>query len=334
MCDVYFNVICLGIIGTKEYRKPEWVTHMEELQAALKGKPNESSPCMWLERSSDGISSDSLEVPRTKSAQGNKHPSVTSVPDHLSKSHDEMDESVFVKLDSVLRRSSASMGLSSISVRSEPTPKSIPRGGFIKSAMDEYLNSHRHSLSSVMELWDCAERQQLMSEPTSPSFEHDVEPTHYEAHVSYYTLSPIEENSETSTSSREAAVKHRNVYYSSLNQLTAKVDDTDYTEKCQTFPRSKHGSNLGKHYYESAMYPLEPRELDPNAYNQLHTADSQEELQEFLLLESECVQEKGRGLAAAFTPSDEEIDESCWKRGGKLTQLISQRVLCFVLFFD
>ncbi|KRT83113.1 Immunoglobulin, partial [Oryctes borbonicus] len=25
-----------GIIGTKEYRKPEWVTHMEELQAALK----------------------------------------------------------------------------------------------------------------------------------------------------------------------------------------------------------------------------------------------------------------------------------------------------------
>lgn len=25
------------ILGTKEYRKPEWVTHMEELQAALKG---------------------------------------------------------------------------------------------------------------------------------------------------------------------------------------------------------------------------------------------------------------------------------------------------------
>lgn len=25
-------------MGTKEYKKPEWVTHMEELQAALKGK--------------------------------------------------------------------------------------------------------------------------------------------------------------------------------------------------------------------------------------------------------------------------------------------------------
>lgn len=29
--------LCLGIVGTKEYRKPEWVSHMEELQAALKG---------------------------------------------------------------------------------------------------------------------------------------------------------------------------------------------------------------------------------------------------------------------------------------------------------
>lgn len=27
-----------GIVGTKEYRKPEWVTHMEEMQAALKGE--------------------------------------------------------------------------------------------------------------------------------------------------------------------------------------------------------------------------------------------------------------------------------------------------------
>lgn len=26
-----------GIVGTKDYRKPEWVSHMEELQAALKG---------------------------------------------------------------------------------------------------------------------------------------------------------------------------------------------------------------------------------------------------------------------------------------------------------
>lgn len=27
----------LEIIGTKEYRQPEWVTHMEEMREALKG---------------------------------------------------------------------------------------------------------------------------------------------------------------------------------------------------------------------------------------------------------------------------------------------------------
>lgn len=26
------------IVGTKDYRKPEWVTHMEQMQEALKGK--------------------------------------------------------------------------------------------------------------------------------------------------------------------------------------------------------------------------------------------------------------------------------------------------------
>ncbi len=28
------------IVGTKEYRKPEWVTHMEQMQEALKGNEN------------------------------------------------------------------------------------------------------------------------------------------------------------------------------------------------------------------------------------------------------------------------------------------------------
>lgn len=32
------------IVGTKEYRKPEWVTQMEEMQAALKGmRPDDLS---------------------------------------------------------------------------------------------------------------------------------------------------------------------------------------------------------------------------------------------------------------------------------------------------
>jgi hypothetical protein len=30
----------LEIIGTKDYREPEWVTQMEEMQEALRGKFN------------------------------------------------------------------------------------------------------------------------------------------------------------------------------------------------------------------------------------------------------------------------------------------------------
>lgn len=30
----------LEIIGTKDYRKPEWVSHMEEMQEAMKGNVN------------------------------------------------------------------------------------------------------------------------------------------------------------------------------------------------------------------------------------------------------------------------------------------------------
>lgn len=33
--DIYFFA---EIVGTKDYRKPEWVAHMEEMQEALKGR--------------------------------------------------------------------------------------------------------------------------------------------------------------------------------------------------------------------------------------------------------------------------------------------------------
>lgn len=34
MCQLFFLI---GIMGTKEYRQPEWVTQMEEMREALKG---------------------------------------------------------------------------------------------------------------------------------------------------------------------------------------------------------------------------------------------------------------------------------------------------------
>ena len=62
-----------GILGTKEYRKPEWVTQMEELKDALKGNQSSSSLCdpvclstrpasMSPEQSEIELSADSLDT--------------------------------------------------------------------------------------------------------------------------------------------------------------------------------------------------------------------------------------------------------------------------------
>lgn len=36
-----FSLLLLEIVGTKDYREPEWVTQMEEMQEALKGESNQ-----------------------------------------------------------------------------------------------------------------------------------------------------------------------------------------------------------------------------------------------------------------------------------------------------
>jgi hypothetical protein len=77
-------------------------------------------------------------------------------------------------------------------------------------------------------------------------------------------------------------------------------------QQCHTLPRAakKHRSpSPPVPYYDgranqfsveaSSLFPLEPRTLNLSSLpSQLHTADSYEELQEFLLLESQCVVEK------------------------------------------
>lgn len=45
---------------------------------------------------------------------------------------------------------------------------------------------------------------------------------------------------------------------------------------------------LENYAINSRIFPLEPREIDLEFFQQLHTVDSQDELQEFLLLESQC----------------------------------------------
>lgn len=54
--------------------------------------------------------------------------------------------------------------------------------------------------------------------------------------------------------------------------------------KCSKIKEAK----LENYVINLRIFPLEPREIDLEPFQQLHTTDNQEELQEFLLLESQC----------------------------------------------
>ena len=194
----------LGIVGTKEYRKPEWVTHMEDMQEKLKGKIYEA------------ISDDSLE----------------------------------------------------------------------------------HA---------CVERQSEWEELSTEEEEGEEEEDRDENQGSFYLLPPIEEKSEPSSSESGKATECEKRSFS-LHNLTRVGSSYEETSRCQTFPRAKateaswtrcQAGPKHKFGLNNTLYPLEPRELDPESFQQLHTADSCEELQEFLLLESQCMTAE-HGLAAAF----------------------------------
>lgn len=321
----------LGILGTKEYRKPEWVTHMEELSAALKGKSN--MECSLQRACSNVLSADSLEnIPTTKKYK--KEGKQIPVCQEFSA---EANKESFYLTENVNLTSQAS---SRISVLSEPIyNKAKVKNDFVNSAMAEYLNSHRHSLSSVLELidstiptehednhyksFDILKTDFNLQDPRTDVEEIEICEFETVTPDPFYILSPIEEKSEPSTTS--SSLKDSNgsgrrkcgselliKYSSSCNAIPSHLVRTEYLpEKFQTFPRVKNeiaskDHRIYENYYnKNTMYPLEPRELDPSAFFQLHTADSQEELQEFLLLESECMGDsnRGRGLASAFDES-------------------------------
>lgn len=122
---------------------------------------------------------------------------------------------------------------------------------------------------------------------------------------SFYLLPPIEEFSEPSTSgsSRSDHLVERQ-QSSSCQDLSTTTDfDVGMRIRCQTFPRTCEEVLESRALARAhTMYPEEPRELDPDCFYQLHTADSGEELQEFLLLESQCMT-VDTGLAHAFLSS-------------------------------
>ena len=173
--------------------------------------------------------------------------------------------------------------------------------------------------------------------------EHEDSNKSHSVSNSFYLLSPIQESSEPSTESscnggsNGVGIRRTERHESStIKLLSASCEaiptiDASMTSELQTkyltFPRSKipvlspMRTNACYSVPEDPMmYPLEPRELDPAGFHQLHMADSQEELQEFLLLESQCMTTDGQGLAAAFVTSDEEHfhsdgDEQCTMSG-------------------
>lgn len=122
-------------------------------------------------------------------------------------------------------------------------------------------------------------------------------------------LSPIEENSEASTGSGQN--KFVTGHYGKTMETTLQYD---HARKYHTYPKSRipvarwsKERRYGNLMMDPKMYPLEPREIDLDAFQQLHTADSQEELQEFLLLESQC--SGNLGLAGNMSASEVSCNE-------------------------
>lgn len=341
----------IGIIGTKDYRKPEWVTHMEELSAALKGN-TKSGRSLSHDLSYD-LSADSLETIHKQEYQ-NKVRSRHEISKNLT-----AKEPFYLTKPSV--EASITQATSHHLVQSEPILTRTKSSDFISVAMSDYLNSHRHSLSSVMELINSpsfTDRQENRYKHFEEYFRYDEATSNKEEETQtdlFNILSPIEEKSEPSTRSsslkgsngsekRKYAYDALGKHSSSCNVIPSEpVDMKTMPEKYLTFPRVKNESYLkDDDDYEisdnSPMFPLEPREIDPSAFFQLHTADSQEELQEFLLLESECMgdNDKGCGLASAFIPNDDSTyDSNCSK--GKLTPnlcfFFTNFVMCVFLHF-
>lgn len=217
-------------MGTKEYRKPEWVTQMEEVKAKQEGSTEESLY-------------DSLDCINMRSCV------------EYSEIFSPCDNNAFVEF----------------STNEAPERSEHYRLGY------EYGGA------------ECSS---------------------YRINSSFHLLPPIEESSEPSSSSGSLKSHSENyIRSSSCHDIpdNANFDDlssSDFTQRCHTYP--KRSKNVRSNYEFSdnrTLYPLEPREIDPGAFFQLHTVDSQEELQEFLLLESQCMSNED-GLSAAFCDRD------------------------------
>lgn len=178
-----------------------------------------------------------------------------------------------------------------------------------------------------------SERRVQTSNASSSEEDFDYSLTQHSHSVQHqsnnFYLSPIEENSEASTSGSSQdkfslkQLKSKKVAFADSPKSSKEFAfslEFDASRKYHTYPKSripvprKLGNNREfRNLMDPKLYPLEPREVDLEAFQQLHTADSQEELQEFLLLESQC--SGNLGLATNFSNSEISDHHSDDERG-------------------
>lgn len=176
-----------------------------------------------------------------------------------------------------------------------------------------------------------SERRIQLSNTSSSDEDIDYSEIHHSHQLNNFYLSPIEENSEASTSGGSTSQEKyfprtkqtKKVAFADSKNHSKEFDfplDFDTSRKYHTYPKSRipiPRRSLQNREFRNLMdpklYPLEPREIDLEAFQQLHTADSQEELQEFLLLESQC--SGNLGLATNYSNSEISDHHSDDERG-------------------
>lgn len=260
---------------------------MEELKAQLQGKQTKTNRSM-----SDSLSvcavlhpSHSTEEIRPSSASS----SSSNVSEPLDKANHEFKISLKRTPTVQCLQSSDSLERSEKSWSSFNNDDSV----FMSAQGSPFLLHQNSSSSSDFEFIEAECAAQAAAEAEESSEENG-----------FCILSPIIEKSEASSNSSKGERSLGKMLSNSMHAVGASESHppADPHSRSQTFPRV---SNSRPVMISSELYPMEPRELDPSCYQQLHAADSQEELQEFLLLESECLKiDENRGLASAFTPPD------------------------------
>lgn len=306
----------LGVLGTKLYRKPEWVTHMEELKAQLQGNNNENVECSKI---------------NSVVTNNNKSECVSCVNRFPT---DNFHTVEFKIQETAPSLNSSSSSASSSDVSDIKTCFSLKRVSTVECLQTEMDKPYAENSNNISKSNSSSDSEfEFLEAECEAAYEDDSEEFHdlddqdlIETSVDdangYHTLSPIQEKSEPSSNSTDSQVndhrrfsEERNAMRMLSSSLSAVMNfprerSHDQLLKSQTFPRYRVPSNW--HYafdknYDPGLFPLEPREIDPSCFHQLHAADSQEELQEFLLLESECMtNDENRGLAAAFTPPESD----------------------------